>query len=176
MSDEVVVGIVDSADDLLEEEAGVFLADLIELDIVVQLAPLSQLHDHEDVVAGVEDLVELDDVVVVDELEDPYFPFDLNRPATTFDIMCLLFIFRLFIILTATRTPVRSCLASNFPNKYISPWQTLLFRWSSPECNVRYEPHPSKYIIKTLLFPHLTRHPLTLNTCIAFIFAFDYSF
>jgi hypothetical protein len=77
--DEVVVGVVDSADDLLEEEACVLLADLIELNIVVQLAALSQLHDDEDVVAGVEDLVKLNNVVVVDELQDPDLPFDLNQ-------------------------------------------------------------------------------------------------
>lgn len=119
MRDEVVVGIVDSTDDLLEEEACVIFADLIELDIVVQLAALSQLHDDEDIVAGVEDLVKLNNVVVVDELQDPDLPFDLNPYVRTLEIMCLLFIFRLFIIFTATRTPVRSCRASSFSNTYI---------------------------------------------------------
>lgn len=151
MSDEIVMGVVNSADDLFEEEPCIFFADLIELDIVVQFASFSQFHDDKYVIAGVEDFVKFDDVVVVDELEDSYLPFDLNRPVCTLEIICLLFIFRLLIILTATRTPVRSCRASIYLNEYISPSQTRLFRWSFPKCNARYAPHPSKYIIKTAL-------------------------
>jgi len=176
MSYEVVVGVVDSADDLLEEEPCIFLADLIELDVVVQFASLGQLHDDEYVVAGVQDLVKLDDIVVVDELEDSYFPFDLNQQLATLDIMCLLFILRLFIILTATRTPVRSCRASSFIKKYISPSQILLFRWSFPECSVRYAPHPSKYIINNSPLPTLVPYPLFLSYLQVFIFALKICF
>ena len=67
MSNEVVVSIVDSTHDLFEKEPCVIFTDLIELDIVVQFASLCQLHDNKNIVAGVQNLVKFDNVVVVDE-------------------------------------------------------------------------------------------------------------
>lgn len=56
---------------------------------------------------------------MVDEFEDADLPFDLLARGGTLEIICLFFILRLFIILTATLTPVRSCLASASHHFYI---------------------------------------------------------
>lgn len=53
MGDEVGVGIGDSADDLFEEEAGLILANIIVLDIIVEFATFCVFHDDKDVVGGV---------------------------------------------------------------------------------------------------------------------------
>ena len=119
MCDEVEVGIGDPTDDLLEEKPGIILADVVILYVVVQLSTFGKFHNDEDIVAGVQNFVKFDDVVVVDEFENPDFPFDLGRGRGTFEIMCLPFILRLFIIFTATRTPVRSCRASTSTYSYI---------------------------------------------------------
>lgn len=78
VGDKVGVCVGHSADDLFEEEAGVFLADVIVLDVVVELAAFCVFHDDEDVVGGVEHLIQFDDVLVVDKLEDAYFSLDLE--------------------------------------------------------------------------------------------------
>lgn len=125
MGNEVVVGVWDSADDLFEKETGVFFTDFVILNVVVELSAFCEFHDDENVVAGVEDFIELNDVVVVNEFEDADLSFDLGCPMSTFEIMCLLFILRLLMILTATLTPVRSCRASISQQTYISPLRTL---------------------------------------------------
>lgn len=78
MCDEVEVGIGDPADDLLEEKSGIVLTNIVILNVVVQLSTLGEFHNDEDVVAGVQNFVKFDYVVMVDEFEDPNFPFDLD--------------------------------------------------------------------------------------------------
>ncbi len=78
VGDEVGVGICDSADDLFEEEAGLVLADVIVLDVIVKFATFCVFHYHKDVVGRVQYFVELDDVLMVDKLKDAYFPLDLS--------------------------------------------------------------------------------------------------
>lgn len=119
VSDKIGVGVGDTVDDLFEEETGIFLVDIVVLDVVVEFSPLCEFHDDEDVVGGVEHFVEFDDVVVVDELKDPNLPLDLSLDTCTLEIICLFFILRLFIIFTATLTPVRSCRASDSHHLYI---------------------------------------------------------
>jgi len=137
MCDEVGVGVGNSADDLFEEEPGVLLRDIIILYIVVEFAALGELHNHEDVVGRVQHLVQLDDILVVDEFQDLDLPFHLPRALGTFEIMFLFFILRLFMILTATCTPVMSCRASSLGGEYISPSRTRPCRWSGPGCSVQ---------------------------------------
>lgn len=57
-----------STDDLPEEEARLLFADVVVLDVIVQLAAVGQLHYHEDIVCSVKHLVELYDVLVAYEL------------------------------------------------------------------------------------------------------------
>lgn len=68
MSDVVGVRIAESLDELSEEELGFVFADLVGLKIVKEFSSFGQLHDHEDVIGGVEHFVELDDVGVANEL------------------------------------------------------------------------------------------------------------
>lgn len=78
-----------AADDLFEIAAGLWLLHFGLLDdIVKQLAVLHVLHHQEEVPAGLDDLVELDDGGVADELEDMDFPRD---PLHVGDIDDLLF-------------------------------------------------------------------------------------
>lgn len=88
--------------------------DIIVLNIVIELPFFSDLHDDKDIIGRIKDFIELDDILVIDELEYSDFSFYLSYKETTFDIIFLLFILRLFMIFTATRTPVRSCRASSF--------------------------------------------------------------
>jgi len=87
--------------------------------IIIELSALCVLHDDEDVIGGIEDFVEFDDILVVDEFEYFDLSFDLSRRSTTLDIIFLFFILRLFRILTATFNPVKSCLASGWHKRYI---------------------------------------------------------
>ena len=112
MRDKVSVRISNSADNLLEKEAGILLGDVVILYVVIEFSALGKFHDNKDVVGGIQYFIELDDVLVVDEFEYFDLSFDLGGTRGTLDIMFLFFILRLLIILTATRTPVMSCLAS----------------------------------------------------------------
>ena len=158
------MGITDSSYDLFEEESRIFLTYLIILDVIIELSSLSQFHDHEDIIAGVKNFIELYNIVMIYELKDTYLSFDLSTNQNTLDIMCLLFILRLFIILTATGTPVRSCRASNFTYVYISLSQNLLSLQFCPKYSARYVLPPSPIIINQPL--HLT-HSLSLFCLLA---------
>ena len=119
MRDEVEVRIPDPADDLLEEGLRLILSDVVILDVVVQFPAVCELHDDEDVVGGVQHLVQLDDVLMTDKLEDLDLPLYLTHPTCTLEIMFLFFILRLLMIFTATFTPVISCLASASTHSYL---------------------------------------------------------
>ena len=118
MGDMILMDVLDSVDDLLKVEAGLFLVNGGILDVFVEFSLGGEFHDHENVICGIKHLVQLDDVGVVDELQDSYFPFHLRYLLITFDIMFLFFIFFLLIILTATSMPVRSCLAPSYSHAY----------------------------------------------------------
>lgn len=121
MRDEVEVRIPHSADDLLEECLGLLLGDVVVLDVVVEFPSVCELHDDEDVVGGVQHLVQLDDVLMTDKLKDLDLSLHLTQINATLEIMFLFFILRLLMILTATLTPVISCLASTFSHSYLLP-------------------------------------------------------
>lgn len=53
MTDEVLMNVLDTADDLAEVEFGLLLGDLVVLDKVVELALWGQLHYDEDVIGCV---------------------------------------------------------------------------------------------------------------------------
>ena len=75
MDDIEAMEICDSADDLLEISAGFLLVDFGVLNnIVKQLAVLDVLHDEEEMAAGFDDLVQLDDGRVADKLQDVDLP------------------------------------------------------------------------------------------------------
>ncbi len=134
--------IAHSTDDLSEECLGFLLADVVILNVVVELPPVSQLHYNEYIVGGVQYFVELNYILVANKLKDFYLSLHLSRPIPTLEIIFLFFIFRLFIIFTATLTPVRSCLASTSQQKYISPLRTRLSLLSCLGCNDQCEPLP----------------------------------
>ena len=117
----ILMDILNSINDLLEVEASSGFINWIVLNIFVEFSLGGEFHDHENVICGIKHLVQLDDVGVVDELQDSYFPFHLRYLLITFDIMFLFFIFFLLIILTATSMPVRSCLAPSYSHAYFWP-------------------------------------------------------
>lgn len=119
MGDEVGMSVGYSVDNLFEEEPRVLLGDVVILYIVIEFAALCEFHDDEDIVGGVEYFVQFDDVLVVDEFEYFDLSFDLGLNWVTLEIIFLFFILRLFMIFTATRTPVMSCLASILSSVYI---------------------------------------------------------
>lgn len=53
MGNQVAVGIWYTTDDLSEEKPGIFFADVVVLNVVVELASFCQFHDDEDVIGGV---------------------------------------------------------------------------------------------------------------------------
>jgi len=116
---EIVVSEGNSTNNLFEKEASVLLGDFIILYIIIELSSLRKFHDDKDIFSGVKYFIEFDNVLVVDEFEYFDLSFDLNRGMVTLEIMFLFFIRRLFIIFTATRTPVMSCLASILDSLYI---------------------------------------------------------
>ena len=112
MGDQVVVGTVDSLQDLPENTPGFLLRNVVVLQVLIQLSSLCEFHDDIDIRGGVEYFVEFDDVGVTQKLEDLDFPFDLDRRELTLEIMLLFFILALLRILTATLTPVREWMPS----------------------------------------------------------------
>ena len=67
-----------TTDNLLKEKSSIFLANIIGLNVVIQLPSFCQLHYYKDIVAGVQNFVQLYDVVMVYELKDSNLPFDLK--------------------------------------------------------------------------------------------------
>jgi len=132
----------DATDDLPEEKSGLLLADIVILYVIVQFAAVCQFHDDEDVVGGIEYLVEFDDILVADEFEYLDLSLDLNEAGSTFEMRFLFFILRLLMILMATFTPVRSCFASEEWDMYISPLRSRPCRLFFLRCNDRCEPIP----------------------------------
>ena len=54
MRDKVSVRISNSADNLLEKEAGILLGDVVILYVVVEFSTLGKFHDNKDVVGGIQ--------------------------------------------------------------------------------------------------------------------------
>ena len=77
MGNQIVVRIWNPADNLFEKEPSIILTNVVILDIVVEFSPLCKFHNNKNVVACVENLVELYDVVVIYEFQDSYLSFDL---------------------------------------------------------------------------------------------------
>jgi len=105
---------------LSKEELSFFFLNVMRLNVVVELSSFCQFHDDKDVVGGVQHFIEFDNIGMVNKFQYFDLSFDLNTNSYTFEIMFLFFIFRLFIILTATFTPVKSCRASIFTQTYPS--------------------------------------------------------
>lgn len=139
----ICVGISYAVYDLPEEKLGLVLGDLMCLDVVEKFSLLCEFHDDEDVVGGIEYLIQFDDVSVVDKPEYLDLSLDLHEESGTLEIMFLFLILRLLRILMATLMPVRSCLASGLALEYISPLQSRRFRSSCQGCNGRRAPIPS---------------------------------
>ena len=77
MHDAQLMQILDAADDLLEEFAGLGLLELLLFDDVVEeLAAAHELHDQKQLLRRLDDLEQLDDVRVPDQLEDVDFARD----------------------------------------------------------------------------------------------------
>ena len=114
----ILMDVFDAMDDLFEVEFGFIFIKGGGGDILIELPVCGQFHNDEDIIRGIQYLVEFDDIGMVDELEDLDFPLHLNSPSTTFEIIFLFFIFLLLMILTATSKPVRSCLAPSSHHTY----------------------------------------------------------
>jgi hypothetical protein len=84
------VDVLDPVQDLLEDAAGLGLGQAFLLDDVVeQLALGDVLHHEEQLLLGLDDFVELDDVGVPDELEDVHFPRDALDVCDVHDLALL---------------------------------------------------------------------------------------
>lgn len=91
---------------LTKEMLCFLLISTVALDKLIQLTSSCHFHHHEDVLIGVQNFIELDDVRVSQELENFHFSLHLTPITLTFEIICWFCIFSLFIIFTATVTPV----------------------------------------------------------------------
>lgn len=101
-----------SVNNLPKEIFDFFLAQVMFLDVLVQLPSFRDLHYDEDIIGSVQHFIELDDVGVVDEFQYFDLSFNLDGFRGTLDIILTFLIFSLLMILTATGRLVRSCLAS----------------------------------------------------------------
>jgi hypothetical protein len=72
------MNVLDSTDDLPEIKLGLFFCDFVILDKVIQFALRSEFHDDKNIIGGIEDFIQFDDVGVVDELEDLDLSFDFG--------------------------------------------------------------------------------------------------
>ena len=77
MTDQILMHILNSTDDLPEVKLSLFFSNFVILNKVVQFSFRSQLHNDEDIIGGIEYFIKLDDIGVVDELENLDLSFDL---------------------------------------------------------------------------------------------------
>jgi hypothetical protein len=112
MRDQIAMRVIDCLDDLPKEQSHVLLGKIVMLYILVEFSTLGHFHDDEDVVGGIEHLIQFDDIGMGNKLEYLDLAGDLHAGGYTLEIMFLFFIFNLFIIFTATGRPVNSCFAS----------------------------------------------------------------
>ncbi len=79
MGHQIEMGEFYAIDYFFEKMFDLLLLQLIVLEVLAQFPLAGHLHDHEDVSSGVEHLIQLDDVGVVEELQDADLPFDLTH-------------------------------------------------------------------------------------------------
>ena len=90
MDHHVAVAVLDAGDDLLEEVSRLVLAETTLLhDVVEELAALDVLHDHVDVVRGLEDLIQADDVRVHEQPQDLDLPANLLLHVDGLDLLAV---------------------------------------------------------------------------------------
>mmetsp|Transcript_10454 Transcript_10454/g.43278 ORF Transcript_10454/g.43278 Transcript_10454/m.43278 type:complete len:343 (+) Transcript_10454:2484-3512(+) len=86
----VAVAVLDAGDDLLKEVSRLVLAETTLLhDVVEELAALDVLHDHVDVVRGLEDLIQADDVRVHEQPQDLDLPANLLLHVDGLDLLAV---------------------------------------------------------------------------------------
>lgn len=106
MSDMILMDVLEAVDHLPKVKLGLLLVDLGVLHVLEKLSLRSQFHDHKNIMCGIQDLVQLYYIWMVDKFENPNFALNLHHRPLTFEIMFLFFIFFLLIIFTATSIPV----------------------------------------------------------------------
>lgn len=106
MCDEIEVCELNPCYNLREEESGLSFIDGVLIDILDEFSSVGEFHNHVDMCGRIQNFVEFDDMWMFDEFKYFDLSFDLFRQKGTFDIIFLFFIRSLFIILTATRSPV----------------------------------------------------------------------
>jgi len=82
MNDVQLVEVLDASDNLVEERAGLGLFHAVALhDVVEQLTSFSELHYQVQLLGGLNDFVQLDDVGMPNDLED------MNLSSDSFDVV-----------------------------------------------------------------------------------------
>ncbi len=117
MRNELQVDCLHSIDDLSEQIFCAFFRKTSIFYQIEQILIVGHFHHHINVRIGVQHFIKLDDVGMVEDLEDANLTLYLFKAIFTLEIIFLFFILGLFMILTATLTPVRSCFASAFSTK-----------------------------------------------------------
>lgn len=112
MRNQIKMSEFNSVYNLPEKIFHLFLTQVMLLDILIQLPSLCDFHDDKDVIGGIEHLIELYDIGMIDKFQYFDFPFHLSDWNDTFEIILTFLIFSLLMILTATGRLVRSCFAS----------------------------------------------------------------
>jgi hypothetical protein len=77
MADEVLMNVLNSANNLLKVKLGLVFSDFVILDELIELTLRGQLHDDENVIGGIENLIEFNYVGMVDEFQYFNLPFYL---------------------------------------------------------------------------------------------------
>lgn len=78
MADQILMDILNTADDLTKVELGLFLRDFVVLNKIIELSFWGQFHNHKDVIGGIKYFIKLDNVRMIDEFENFDLSFNLN--------------------------------------------------------------------------------------------------
>lgn len=124
------MNILNSTNDLPEIKFCLFLCDFVILDKIIELTFWGQFHNDKDIIGGVEDLIQFDDVGVVDKLEN----FDLS-----FDFGYHVFVFHFFFVDYFDGNPDACEVMTGFylddKKRYIWLWRIHQNQWSCQECS-----------------------------------------
>jgi hypothetical protein len=77
MYNQIEMGILYSFNDLPKKELDLFFRQVVLVDILIKFAPLSHLHNDEDIRGGIEHFIKFNYIKMTDEFKDFEFPRDL---------------------------------------------------------------------------------------------------
>ncbi len=132
MTDQVLMHVLNTADDLPKIKFCLLLSNFVVLNEVVEFSFWSQFHNDEDVICRIENLIQLDDVWMVDELENLDFTLYFRYHVLVFHFFLVYYFYG-----NLNACEIVFGLLICHKKKYIWLWRTLQSQSFCQECSGR---------------------------------------